>query len=292
MQAALRTARTGRLRPTLGIPFGRIMKMNKILVATLLCTPIVLVSIIYSWIRNPYGLEKERLGPKSSNLSALVRAVPNAQNFLLHTYPDESEYVIHIALPNNYIHKSHETKRIIDSYSLSAYMYYPGLNGKFHPENKNLPKCNGYCGGYVSAYIKPSNESANTISSKKLERLYRDRKQGNPLMKFDDLSPEFGIEDHFQIRYPVSEEKSKGKKYSTEEYLIKRSNSGNVKYVFECSPYTPSPACSVKFNLTTRPELLVDIQFGRHLMAQWENVVNSTNEKIASWEPARIEVAK
>lgn len=252
----------------------------------------IFLSLIFRWIRNPYGLEEERLGPKSNNLSAMVLALPNAQNFLLHTYPSEGEYVIHIALPNNYIHESHETNRIIDSYSVSAYMYYPGLNGKYHPENRNLPKCNGYCGGYVSAYVKPSNESANTISTEKLDRLYKEINQGSPLLRFDDLSPEFGMEEHFQIRYPAAEEKSKGKKYSTEEFIIKRTVSGDIEYLFECSPYTPSPACSVKFNLTSRPELLVEIKFGRHLMVQWENLINSANEKIASWGPTRIEVVK
>lgn len=268
------------------------IKINKILLVAFILIATISVSIIASWIRNPYGLEEERIGPKKSNLSATVLAVPNAMNFLLHSYSTESEYVIHLALPNHYIHESHETTRIIDSYSLSAYMYYPGLNGKYHPENRNLPKCNGYCGGYVSAYIVPSNESASTISTKTLERVDRDRNQGNPFMKFEELSPEFGMADHFQIRYPVIEDKTEGNKSSTQEFIIKRSENGDIKYLFECSPYKPSPACSVKFNLSSRPELLVEITFGRHLMTQWESLINSTNEKIVSWGPTRIELVK
>lgn len=263
-----------------------------VLAIVALVVAVVLTAIAANWTRNPYGLEPERLGPKLNETLPSIVAVSNAKNYLLYPKHDENSHVIHLALPNHYIHESNTTDRILKSYSVSASMYYPDLNGKFHPDNANLPNCNGYCGGYVRAFIKPTESNAHTMNSRVLERIAHDRQQDSPLYKFEKLDPEFGIDEHFQIRYPVIEAKSNGEKSSTKEYLIKRDENGAVEYLFECAPYTPSPACGIKFNLPSRPELVVDIRFGRHLMAEWKKLIGSSNAKIASWGPARIETVR
>ncbi|MBI2381845.1 MAG: hypothetical protein HYV16_13920 [Gammaproteobacteria bacterium] len=259
-------------------------------VSALAIVAVILAETLASWVKNPYGLEAERLGPKGNESLPPILTKANAKNYILYPKYEENVYVIHLALPNHYVHNTNITDRIVKSYSASASMYYPGLNGKFHSDNANLAKCSGYCGGYIRAFIQTNQNSAHALSSRVLERISHDRQQGSSLYKFEDLTPEFGIDEHFQIRYPVIEAKSKGGKASSEEYLIARDRNGEVKYLFECTPYTPSPACRVTFNLSSRPELVVDITFGRHLMAEWQKVIQSVNEKIASWGPVRIEL--
>lgn len=259
---------------------------------TLVILGVALFSVLRNWVNNPYGLEPERLRPKEDETLPPIVAVRNAKNYLLYPAHDKNSYVIHLALPNHYIHESNTTSQILKSYSVSASMYYPELNGKFHPDNANLPNCNGYCSGYVRAVIEPNQDTTHVMNARVLERVGLDRQQANPLLKFEDLDPEFGIDEHFQIRYPAIEAKSKGTKGSTEEYLIKRDGNGEVEYVFECSPYAPSPACGVRFNLSSRPELVVDIRFGRDLMPHWQNIIHSVDAKIGSWGPTRIETAK
>lgn len=251
---------------------------------------VVLTAVFATWARNPYGLEPERLGPKGNEVLPPIAAVPQAANYLLYPRHDENAYVIHVALPNEYIHESNATSRIFKSYAVSASMYYPELNGKYHPDNANLPSCNGWCGGYVRAFIEPSQNDAHTINARMLERIMRDRLEDSPMRQFEDLASEFGIDEHFQIRYPVVE-KSRGRKSSTKEYFIKRDGNGQVEFLFECAPYVPSPACGVKFNLSSRPELVVGIKFGRHLMTDWEKIITSVDKKIASWGPVKIAVA-
>ena len=169
-------------------------------------------------------------------------------------------------------------------------MFYPELNGKFHPSNANLPECNGYCGGYLRAYIGSAQNDAQIQNNIMLERLHRDRVHKDPLRKYKALENEFGLDNHFQISFPVIEEKSGGKKYATKEYLLKKDKDGNVTYLFRCSPYVPSPSCKVKFNLSTVPDLLVEISFGRHLMRDWEKVILSVDEKISSWGPSKLQI--
>ncbi|MBI5449837.1 MAG: hypothetical protein HY940_00615 [Gammaproteobacteria bacterium] len=263
-------------------------KKTLLALGVLIVLGVALTAAFANWARNPYGLEPERLGPKGDEALPPIAAVPNAKNYLLYPKYDVNAYVIHFALPNEYIHESNTTSRILKSYSISASMYYPELNGKFHPDNANLPSCDGWCGGYVRAFIEPSQNDAHTINSRMLERIARDRLQDSPLYQFEDLDPMFGIDEHFQIRYPVIEEKWKGDKSSTDEYFIKMDRNGGVEYLFECKPYTPSPGCGVKFNLSSRPELVVDIMFGRHLMTDWEKIISSVNKKIASWGPVKI----
>ena len=253
---------------------------------------VTVITVLGILANNPYELEPERLGPKGDETIPPIVAVRNAKNYLLYPAHAENIYVIHLPLPNHYIHESNTTGRILKSYSVSASMYYPELNGKFYPGNANLPNCNGYCGGYVRVFIEPNQNTAHVMNEHVLERIKHDRQQDSPLLKFEGLDPEFGIGEHFQIRYPAIEAKSKGAKGSTKEYLIKRDGNGEVEYMFECSPYAPSPACGVKFNLSSRPELVVDIRFGRDLMSNWQNIIQSVDAKIASWRPTRIEIAK
>jgi len=266
-------------------------KKTLLTLGSLIILGVALFVAFANWARNPYGLESERLGPKGNEALPPIAAVPNAKNYLLYPKHTENAYVIHFALPNEYIHESNTTSRILKSYSVSASMYYPELNGKFHPDNSNLPKCNGWCGGYIRAFIEPSEKAANTINAQTLERIAHDRRQNSPLQLFEDLDKELGLDDHFQVRYPVIERKSNSGKSSTEEYFTKRGANGEVRYLFECSPYVPSPACSVKFNLSSMPELSVDIRFGRHLMTDWETIISSIDRKIAGWEVVKIETA-
>lgn len=268
------------------------IKKTLLTLGALIFLGVVLITVLGKWAKNPYGLEPERLGPKGDEILPPIVAVLNAQNYLLYPAHAENTYVIHLALPNHYIHESNTTDRILKSYSVSASMYYPELNGKFHPDNANQSNCNGYCGGYVRAFIEPKQNTVLAMNARTLERIEQERKQDSPLLKFEDMEPEFGIGEHFQIRYPAIEAKSKGAKGSTKEYLIKRNGNGDVEYMFECSPYALSPACGVKFNLSSRPELVVDIRFSRDLMPDWKNIIHSVDMKIASWGVTRIEAAK
>lgn len=250
---------------------------------------ITIITVFLNWAKNPYGLEPERLGPKGDEALPSISIVPNAKNYLLYSKHKDNTYVIHLPLPNKYIYPSKATEHIIKSYALPVTMYYPEMNGKFHPDNADLPICNGWCGGFVRAFIEPNKNGAKRINARMLERRQKERLNNTSSLQFEDLDSEFGLDDHFQVRYPVIEKKSNGSKNATKEYFLKRDNKGEVQYLFECSPYTPSPGCSVKFNLSSRPELLVDIKFGRHLMTKWEDIIRATNKKVSNWGPVRIE---
>ena len=250
---------------------------------------ITIIIVFFNWAKNPYGLEPERLGPKGNEELPPISIAPNAKNYLLYSKYKDNTYVIQLPLPNEYIYPSKATENIIKSYALPVTMYYPEMNGKFHPGNASLPKCNGWCGGYVRAFIELNQNGAKRINARMLERRQKEKMENSSSLQFEDLDSAFGLDDHFQVRYPVIEKKSKGSKNATKEYFLKRDNKGEVQYLFECSPYTPSPGCSVKFNLSSRPELLVDIKFGRHLMTEWKDIIRATNKKILSWGPVRIE---
>ena len=249
-----------------------------------------LIVVFFSWARNPYGLEPERLGPKGDESLPEISTIPNAKNYLLYSRYNQNTYAIHLALPNAYIHESNATQRISKSYDAYVTMYYPNMNGKFHPDNMNLPKCNGWCGGYMRTSIQPSERGAHAMNVQKLERLIQERRENSPLRYFEDLDSEFGLANHFQIRYPIIEKKSNGKKNSTKEFFLEYGKDGSIEYLFQCHPYVPSPSCSVKFNLSSMPELLVDISFSRTLMTDWKNIIQLVDSKISSWRPARIEL--
>jgi len=269
--------------------------MFKKILITLGILIIVLIAfflVFINWTQNPYGLELERLSPKGSEKIPQISAIPNTKNYLLYSKHENNDYLIHLPLPNEYIRPSKVSTRITKTYAASVTMYYPELNGKFHPENANLTQCKGYCGGYLRVYIKPSENTAEAIITRTLDRVQNNRAQNNPLVQFEDLDSEFGLDDHFQIRYPAIEKKHNGKKNSTKEYFLKRKANGEVQHLIKCSPYMPSPGCNVRINLSARPELLVDIKFGRHLMEHWADIISSVNKKVASWEPVRIETIK
>ncbi len=264
--------------------------LKKILISfsALVVLFIVLPTIFLNWLNNPLGLEPERLGPKGDEKIPSISSVPNRKNYLLYLRHKDNNFVIHLPLPNEYLHPSRATTRIIKTYSASATMYYPELNGKFHPKNSNLPKCTGWCNDQVRAFITPYKSSALTKNTRELERIQKQKLRDSHLYYFEDLDSEFDLDDHFQIRYPVLEEKYNGK-YSTKEYFLKWDQNGEVQYLFSCAPYAHSPACSVKFNLSSRPELLVDIRFSRHLMENWQDIIGLVNKKITSWGLVRIE---
>lgn len=246
----------------------------------------------FTWMKNPYGLEPERLGPKGNEALPDISIEPDSKNYLLYEGYDHNSYTIHLALPNHYIHESNTTNRISKSYGTYVTMYYPNMNGKFHPDNERLPKCNGWCNGYMRASIKPASKKAIEINKRKIQHLEQERKEQSHLRYYQDLEQEFGLDNHFQIRYPVLEKKSNGKKNSTDEYFIKYADDGSAEYLFQCSPYVPSPSCSVKFNLYSMPELLVDITFSRSLMDEWENVIRMADDRISSWELKKISLVK
>lgn len=254
----------------------------------------VCTTLFLRWTRNPYGLEEERLGPKGDEALPPILAISNAKNYILYPYPQQNHnaYVIHLALPNDYIHSSNYTDRILKSYGVSASMYFPGLNGKFHPDNANLPNCNGYCGGYIRASIERKQSDVHAMNMRQMAEIAEKKLKGKPYYESEDLAPEFGIDEHFQIRRPVLDARSKDDNHLTEEYLIKRNRNGKLEYLFECSPYAPSPNCEVSFNLSSMPELMVNIIFGRHLMPEWQTIIQSVNSKIASWGPVRIETVR
>lgn len=253
---------------------------------------LILFFLLARWARNPYGLEPERLGPARKKLAQAVTIEPNAKNYLLHKYLDDPGYVIHIALPNHYIHPSNTTQKILNTDGLFAIMYYPGMNGKFHSENKSLPECNGWCNGNVSASLEIDRRSAKTITLEKLERLSRDRSNKDRLLSFEDLEPIFDFDQRFQVRYPEAEKRSNGNKSSTDDYFIKKDANGIPEYLLACHPYVPSPSCSVIFNSSSRPELLVELTFSMDLLGEWKKVINAADKQISSWPTKKIETIK
>lgn len=248
----------------------------------------VLTGMFLNWARNPYGLELERMGPKGAEGLPEILPAPNSINYLMYSKYDNNSYVIHLPLPNEYIHPSNTTGRIIKTYSVPATVYYPEINGKFHPDNLDLPKCNGWCDGYMRIFIEPDKD-AEAINIRRFERIKNDRVRNSPLHLFEELDGEFGIDEHFQIRFPVIEKKRNGNKYATDEFFITRKGDSEIKYLFECSPYTPSPGCKVRFNLSSHPELLVSVTFGRHLMTNWKNIITATDRRISSWGITKVE---
>jgi len=279
------------------LPISAVKKLlNKILIVlvVLVALFVVFVAFFLYWDRNPYGLEEERLGPKGNEKLPPISSVENAKNYLLFSQHEGNNFVIHFPVPNEYIHPSNRSPRFIKSYAVGIRMYYPEMYGGFHPKNTHLLNCNGYCEGYVIAHVNVNvNVNGATAQyTQRLEEIKKDRAKNSPLYRFEDLDSEFGLDDHFQIRYPVSEEKSKGEKYSTKEYLLKRDRNGEVQYLFECHPFVTSPSCKVMFNLSSRPEVLVDIRFGLHLMGNWSDIIKSADTKIASWRPLRFDTVR
>jgi len=248
---------------------------------------VILFGMFLNWAKNPYGLEAERIGPKGDEELPQILPVQNAKNYLLYSKYENNSSVIHFPLPNEYTHPSNTTNRISKTYAVPATVYYPEINGKFHPDNAGLPKCNGWCGGYMRIFVEPG-KTAKEINNRIFKRLQKERLENSELRVFEDLDSEFGLDEHFQIRFPVIEKKSDGKKYATDEYFIKRGSSGELINLIECSPYTPSPGCKVKFNLSSHPEILVSVTFGRHLMDEWENIIGATDKKITSWGLTKV----
>lgn len=250
---------------------------------------LLLALLAVRWMQNPYGLEPERLAPRGGESVGPVDNVPDAKNYLIFPHYEDNAYAVHLALPNHYIHPSNYSSQLLKTYGVSASMYYPNLNGKFHPENTNLPECNGYCAGLIRLSVAPSNTRLDQKHQVLLGRIAQERQQGSELYKFEDLGMEFGIDEHFQIRYQKNEAAADGSKALTKEYLIKRDSNGNIEYLFVCSPYTPSPSCGVAFDFSLVPELEIDIRFSRNLMPKWPAIIKSVDEKVASWKPAKIE---
>jgi hypothetical protein len=250
---------------------------------------VVLLIAFLNWTKNPYGLETARLGPKGKEKLPSIAPIANATNYLLFPRHQDNAFVIHLPIPKDYFHPSNWTSRFKKSYAASVTMYYPAMHGVLHPDNAHLLTCKGYCEGYMRAFIEASGRDARAQDARKVQQIQKDRSGSSPLYRFEDLDRAFGLDDHFQIRYPVGEEKPNGSRSSTKEYLFKRDQAGDVQYLLECLPYTPSPGCTVRFNLSSRPELLVDVTFGRHLLENWQDIISSVDRTIASWGPARVD---
>lgn len=243
-----------------------------------------------NWAKNPYGLEEARVKPKGEETFSNFVPEPNSKNILLLQHYEKNSFAIYLPVPNHYIHSSNYTSRVKKAYGYPVYMYYPGLNGKFHPSNKNLPKCKGYCNGYISTSMKASSISAVSQNKNKLERIKADREKQNSLHNYSDLRGIHGLNNRIEISYPMIENKNGGKKHQTKEYLYSLDDVGEVKYFFECRPYTPSPSCNTKFNHSAIPELIIDIRFAQDLMPEWRNIIQSIDMKISSWGPQKLEV--
>ncbi|MGB0835635.1 MAG: hypothetical protein ACPGR2_14070 [Psychrobium sp.] len=249
----------------------------------------VCTEVFLNWIKNPYSLEHERLGPKGLEILPEITPVPNTKNYLMYPKYEKNDFVYILALPNEYIHPSNWSEQAIKTYSVSATVFYPKINGRFHPDNLDLPKCNGWCGGYMRVFIEP-NKSAREMNNRRYERIINDSPHITHSRQIEDLIGEFGMDQHFQIRFPVIEQKSGGEKYATKEIFVKRDSAGEIQYLFECSPYALSPRCKVSFNVSSLPELLVSVSFGRHLIADWEKLIKATDNKVSSWEISKLAI--
>jgi len=119
----------------------------------------VLIGISLNWSKKPYGLEPERIGPKGAEGLPKIQPTQNAKNYLIYPNYEDYSFVFHLPLPNEYIHPSNISERIFRTYSAAATVYYPEINGKFHPNNADLPKCNGWCEGYMRIFIEPSKDA-------------------------------------------------------------------------------------------------------------------------------------
>lgn len=258
-------------------------------VSALAVLSVLLVSPFSGWAKNPYGLEAARLGPKGNEQLPTIVLVAAAQNYLLFPRHENNIYAVHLPIPHDYFHASNTTSRPIKAYGADVTMYFPEMHSRFHPKNAHLLKCNGYCEGYIRVSINPNEKDARSLNARKMELIETDRTSSKPHLRFDDLESAFGLDEHFQIRFAAIEAKSNGSRSSTKEYLIKRDRNGAIQYLFECSPHNPSPACSVRFNLSARPELLIDARFGRHLMGSWKEIVESVDTKVSSWGPVRVD---
>lgn len=265
----------------------RFLKMSLITLATLVVMAVAL-GVFLKWARNPYGLEAERLGPDENVKLPAIRPVPNTKNYVLFSTYKGADFVIHLPVPNEYIHTSRTTTRFVRAYGAPVIMYYPGVRGKLHSSNANREECNGWCNGYIRAFVEVKEDGARVLNGRKLEEIFKDKASNNPLLHFEDLDRAFGLDDHFLVRYPIIEEKSNGDRSATKEYFLKREKNGGVRYLFECRPYTPSPSCGVKFTLSSRPEVVVDIHFSRDLLQDWEDIIRSADKTIVSWGAKRI----
>lgn len=267
--------------------------MLKILVRTIVALIVLavgLLAVFIYWAQNPYGLEKERIAPKGDERLPAISPVQNSLNYLLFRAYEDNRYAVQLPVPNDYIHPSKTTSRLIKTYGASVTMYYPELNSVFHPSNVHLAGCGGHCGGRVGAYVVVKENGAKDWNERRVAQLLKDRTAKNPLAPFEDLQSEFGLSEHFQIRRPDIKTEVLDEKRRFQEYLIRRDANGAVEYMFECSPYSPSPGCTVEFNLSSRPELLVKLHFGRHLMDHWEDIIRAVDKKITSWHPVRVDV--
>lgn len=88
--------------------------LRKILISlgNLVFLIVVLIVAFAAWMKNPYGLEPARLGPKGNETLSTISIEPDSENYLIYEDYDHNLYAIHLALPNHYIHESNTTKRI------------------------------------------------------------------------------------------------------------------------------------------------------------------------------------
>lgn len=251
---------------------------------------LLLFSLGLSWLKNPLGLEAARLGPRGDEPLPPISPVAGAQNYLLFPSYENNSHVIHFPLPHEYVHSSNARSGFIHLYSASITLYHPEMRGKFHPDNLDLPQCNGYCGGYMRVFVRPGKTDTRLLGENEIRRIREPGASASPSHEIRDLPPEFGFDARFQVRNPVSERNSDGEKSSVREYHVMNDSEGNLAYLVRCAPFQPSPSCKVKFNHSGPVELSVDVTFGHHLLGHWREIIARVDETIASWRPRRIEI--
>lgn len=84
-------------------------------------------------------------------------------------------------------------------------MYYPECIAHFIQRTSTC--CYGHCEDYIRVNVDVKENGASMQNKRRLELIRKDRASANPLRSFEDLDSEFGLDDHFQIRYPVIEGK-------------------------------------------------------------------------------------
>lgn len=262
------------------------MKSIKKILVTLLVIGLAIIGlfiVILRWASNPYGLESSRLGPEKINIEKENELREGVSNLFLIPEYANSKYYIHLSVPNMYLGQT--TSKNIQQYGFLTKVAYPKMLSLHHPNNAEYTKALGWHKGLVQLHVHANGPDIDTLNERIMIRLGKDMKNDNPLVVYEKLPSEFSIEEHFQFRYPMIEEKAKGSPSSTNEYFVVRDGENKIRYIFKCHPYTPSPGCSVEFDSSLIKEVHIKASFGRHLMNEWQTLVDEIDSLVTSWQP-------
>lgn len=254
-----------------------------LLAALVLGTAILLVGSCNPW-RLLYGLEPSRIAPRMPFHLPKTPLVAGANNYLLLPKYENSPFALEIHLPFEYVLPPNRFEKLAVTYSFSTSMYYPEMTGATNPKNERLRNCVGYCEGYISTLVKavePSNEG----NKRTLARLYADRDAHKPAVVYEALEPLYGFDEHFVFTYPMQTPPGR------HEFFVKKVN-GDPKLIFQCSPSAPSPACSAYVASPTTPEIEVWVNFGMHLLPEWQKILQSMDRKIGEWFSRKHDLSK